>query len=503
MTPRRCLLRSVWLPLAVLLGACLVRLPAQTLQLADGSVLLAKVEDATGDGLRVKRLDNGGQLDLRWSHLSPDCALRIKQSFNLASTSDDELTVSVHEVDYKHNGSPQVLIGKIVESGNGVVVVQNKGIQYRIPSTEITLLKAIEVPVTQVFTLDEYYTQRLSEVQPGNEADLHIRLAEDLIKVRDYDHAEEHLKKARELNNSRDPKGLDTLSARLQRYKESQQERSLLDDIQTAGNRGTASEFEKGLKLIAKYNEQYATGKGKLTAEFKTVENRFQEARARFLSQQIAEHWRSNIRTVAETKVREPGLTLAAAREYAESKMREDIVAKTAAPLKLEAAEVQSLWQQRDKYPVGKRTELFGYGIGSWVLTEKDIVKGTKQGTAQDKAQNDPEQDRDIQRIAKLIQAGMQRRAAANRGGGQGGAQKEVTDEDWWKDSTFNEKVAWLRAYYAENSGDLKVTSAFLSPCIACYGAGKVPEMGPQGKVQQANCYLCHGTKWTRSFRAY
>ncbi|MEC8653529.1 MAG: hypothetical protein VXY92_13310, partial [Planctomycetota bacterium] len=43
---------------------------AQSIQLADGRVLLASVEQADGEGLRVRRLDNGGVLDLRWDHLS-------------------------------------------------------------------------------------------------------------------------------------------------------------------------------------------------------------------------------------------------------------------------------------------------------------------------------------------------------------------------------------------------------------------------------------------------
>lgn len=500
MTAMHYLFRSLRRLLIVAL-LLLPALPAQTLQLADGNVLLAKVEDANGDGLHVKRLDNGGVLDLRWSHLTPECALRIKQEWNLASTSEDELTVNVQEVHYRLNGSPTTLIGKVVDSQNGILTVQCKGNQYRVPTAELigTGIRQVSVPVAQVYTLDEYYTERLSQDPPGDDADKHILLAEDLIKVRDYDHAEEHLVKAKELGNSKDPKGLEMWTARLARYKESKKERDLLDQIQVARARGT---FDKGLQLIAQYEQEYPAGKGKLRAEFDTEQKKFQQTRARFLSLQIAELWRNSIRTVAEKKLMERGLTLAAVREYAESKMKDDITARIAAQLKLDPEEVKTLWQQRANYPNGKRTELFSYNIGSWVLGEKDILEDTKQGQANDaQQQKDPAQDREIERVAKLIREAMQRSRAAAKG--QGGAPKEPTEEDWWADADHSQRTSWLRAYYAEHGGDLVVTIAYANPCISCYGAGTVPELGPQGKVQQTKCYLCHATKYTRAFRAY
>ena len=51
------ILRRALIAGATAFGA-LSALPAQALQLASGDVLLAEVEDATGEGLSVKRLDN-------------------------------------------------------------------------------------------------------------------------------------------------------------------------------------------------------------------------------------------------------------------------------------------------------------------------------------------------------------------------------------------------------------------------------------------------------------
>ena len=81
----------------------LVGLPGQTLQLADGKVLLAKVDGVPdGEGLRVKRLDNGGVLDLRWEHLTTSCANTIKRQFDLMGDTQDEILVRAdEEVSYR------------------------------------------------------------------------------------------------------------------------------------------------------------------------------------------------------------------------------------------------------------------------------------------------------------------------------------------------------------------------------------------------------------------
>src|SRR5688572_219951 len=92
------------------------RAASQTVQFADGHVLLATVQDADGQGLRVKRLDNGGTLDLRWDQLSPASAFAIKREFDLTGESQDEVLVRADEVEYVVDGNKQALFGQIVET---------------------------------------------------------------------------------------------------------------------------------------------------------------------------------------------------------------------------------------------------------------------------------------------------------------------------------------------------------------------------------------------------
>ena len=490
------------IPLLLVVCGFLSPCAAQTLQMADGQVLLAQVEEAYGEGLRIKRLDNGGTLELRWDQLAPDCSRRIQQAYALVGDDQGEITVQASEVRYLLNGSPQTVLGILTDQQNATtMVVQQKGVQFRIPRTEVTGVRQIEVPVSQVFTPDEFYGKRLAEIAPAENADLHVQLADEMIRVRDYARAVEHLQKAKDLGNSRAPERIAPQLERAKLYVGAKKERDMLDGIQVARTRGTARDFKLGRELIARFGKEFP--QSRLKADLDTETRRFEEARTRFFSQQVADRWRDAIQTVGDKKLQEPGVTLSQAREYAESKMSDDIQAYVGKRLELPVEEVTSLFALRDKYPLGRRTEHFSYGIGSWVLGEVAILKGTKQGAANQQAEKDPAQAREIDRIQRAIRQMMeQRRGAA--GGGQQGQQQEQTDEEWWQAQDRSDRASWLRAYYAEFGGKLVVGASYTQSCFACSAHGTQTEFEPQtNKVVKVKCYLCHGTKWTRTFKAY
>lgn len=493
----------LFLLLATLLGA-LPSLRAQTVQFADGRVLLAKVEDADGNGLRVRRLDNGGTLDLRWEHLSASCAAQVKKQWNLMADTQDEILVRADEVEFMQGGSKQTLVGKVAERGADPLVLQIKGVPYRIPRGELLAMRTVDVPVMQVYTKDEWYAEKLAEAAPGDQADKHLLLAEALIRVRDYDHARDHLTKAKEFGNSRDPQRLEATSQRLQRYAEAAKERDLIDQIQAARSRGQLADFEKGNKLVAEYEKAFA--QPKLKSEFDVEKKRLAESRARFLTQQVADQFRRAIQPFADKKVADNTVTLQQARDYAQGKLADELFTRVAQQLRIEVDEARQMWGEREKYPVGKRTEYFAYGIGSWVLGTKVIEKDTSLEKAKGQQQGGGTKQQDpntpeTQRIMRLMREALDRRRSAAQGGGE--QQEEQTDEQWWSTATRPERAGWLRAYFAEFGGQLKLTYAGLSPCVSCVGEGKTTQIGSDGKLEKVKCFLCHGTRWLRSFKAY
>jgi tetratricopeptide (TPR) repeat protein len=493
-------------PFHVLLLALLAFwLPAQTIQLADGRVLLGEIDGSPdGEGMRVRRLDNGGVLELRWSHLSPASALFWKKKYDLAGDTQDEVTIRADEVEYVRESGRRTLLGRITEQTPEYVVVTVKGVPNRVPRTELRAVRKVDAPVLQVLTRDEYYQEQLAQRQPGNEADKHVLFAEDLIKVRDYDHATEHLQKAKELG-SKNPAHVDALVAKLERFKAAAKELKALEEIQVCRSRGQLADFERGTKLLAQFDKDFPPGQSKLKAEADAEKKKFADARTRYLKGIVADKWRSNIQWVAEKALASQSLTLQAARDYAQNKMTDDIVARLASVLRLEPDEIKALWAARKDVPLGKRTELFAYGVGSWVLGEKAILKDTAAGKEADKQkgaqQPQGQADKTMEQFQKLFKAAFERRRQALQQ--QGGQDDQVTDEDWWRQAERAERISWLRAFYAENGGQLVVTYATVSPCISCDGAGTTLSIGGDGKLERNTCFLCQNTKYMRSFRAY
>jgi hypothetical protein len=480
---------------------------AQSVQLADGRVLLAEVEagSVTGEGMRVRRLDNGGVLDLRWDHLTPASAMAWKQRFDLAGDAQDEITVRADEVTYEIGGTRRSVLGRIVDQAGDSIVVQQKGVASTIKRRDVVSVRKIDAPVTQVMTREEYYGELLQQAQPGADADKHLLVAETLMKVRDYDRAIEHVEKAKAAGNSKNPQQIDAMLGKLQRYKEAQKELKLLEDVQAARSRGGLVDFEKGGRLIAQFEKEFP--QTKLKAEFDAEKRRFAEARTRFLTGQVAEKFRDGVRVLADKAAADTAQTLQATRDYATSKMADEIFARVAQLLRLDVAEVKTLWAGRKDNAIGRRVELYGYGVGSWVIGEQAILKDTAQGkaTSAQKARNGDEGgaaggNPQLDRLAKLLRQAQERRNAQQA---QGGQEQEQTDEDWWRQAERVDRAGFLRAYFAEFGGQMVVTFATVSTCISCSGEGVIPELGGDGRIVRNTCFLCHGTKWLRSFKAY
>lgn len=486
--------------LAGFLAGCLLAAaaPAQPIQLEDGSLLLARVQDVHDEGLVVERLDVGGVLRLRWSQLSRASQQRIKQAWGLSTDDESEVLVPAVAIDYATQGGGRAsVVGRIVEETPTHIHVRRKGITYPVPRAGIKRRTALQVPASEIYTKDEFYNAKLAEISPGDDADKHILLADWLMRVRDYARAEAHLKKAVELGNSKQPQVLEGKLCRVQLFREAAEERALLDEIGVARAR---RDFARGRQLIAQFEERFPDSK--LRAEFEREKQRFEKFRERYLVARVAEIWGRAVWTMARRKANDATVAFAQAREYAETQMGKDVRERVAKVLNLDAEEVDRLWAKRLEYGSIARSERIAYGVGSWTLGPDAIVKGTKQGEAEARpTSKNSSESRRIERIKRRIQEALERsRRAQARARG---AKTEVyTEEDWWKEAKPEERALWLRAYYVEFGGDYRIEKAYVVNCLTCGGAGKLSVIGSTGKEQKVECPTCHGTRFRRVIRA-
>lgn len=489
---RRLPFRGIFAVFAALLLS--VGLAAQTIQLRGGRVLLGSIEEVYPEGLTVRRLDTGGVLELRWDHLTPDAARTIKKRAGILVEESAEIQVEALQVKYKAvGGRPITVTGRRVGNRDNKLLLRVNGNDLPIDQRNIVSVTPVQVPVSLVYTPQEYYDYLLSNDPPGENPDKHALLGELLMRLRDYDRAQYHLERAQEVGGGLNSAKIDGLLERLALYKAAAQERELLDNIQIARARGRERDFQKGRELIAEFEDSYPDSK--LQAEFEEEKTRFEMARTRFLTSAVDRRWKAAIRFVAKQYISKTKPSLAQVQAYGEEKMSQAILARVAEQLQLEEEEVSRLFAERTKL-ARVSTDLYRYGIGSWVLGEAAIREGVDQKGADEASST--EQDDQIRRLAEKIREARKRAKQAQQGAQDDGDPQE----NWWKGLPLGEKAGWLRAYYAEKSGDLEIVRAKNAPCSLCAGRGWIEVVGSTGDAARETCPQCRGTKLTRSFTA-
>lgn len=487
--------------LAWLLAAALCAAPVcgQGVQLKDGTILLGEIVEPGDDGFTLKRLDNGGVLELRWSQLSPASSDRLKQIFRMSVDDAGEVLSSADVLEVRSpGGGSQTFVGRIVGENENEISLLVRGQVYRLARQSIIRRTTSTVPVLELQTRDEYYGEQLQALQPGDDADLHVQLADLMMRVRDYDRAEVHLNQAQALGGGRQPRELAGKIERLKLLQGAKAERDMLDEMATARNR---REFAKAGALIAEFEKKYP--QSRLKQELTLEKERYRRDRDRVLAKRVLDSWLRAVSDFSSRKATETGVTLSQARQFAEAELGKMVRAHVARLYELPPDEVDRFWslrKDRDVVPTtSTRIERYAYGIGSWVLGADKVLKDTKQGSSE---QKDPKQEsaeeREFERLARRI-AEARRRAQQAQGGQQ---QKAYTEEDWWRAAQPNERRLWIRAYYAEYGGDMEVLNAYVDPCVACGGEGRIEVIGDTGRPVKVNCATCQGTRFTRSFRA-
>lgn len=499
MTPSKSTCWFPWLRALAIVAAAAVASPVfgQAIQLKDGELLVGELLDATSEGLSFRRLDTGGVLELAWSDLSPLHATRIKRLQGLVIEDEADPTFEVDAIKFAPAGAAvEEVVGVIVEETPTHYRLRRKSGDLQIRRDTIKEKRRVAVPVTDVFTPQQWYERKLAELAPGDDADKHIALAEHMRLAQNWEKSEQHLLEAQKLGGGRQAAVLPQMIQRIRTQKESAAEVEHLSRIKVMRNRG---EFEKALALIADFEKSYP--QSRIQGDFELEKKRVDDAQQRDFVEKLVQNWDRTLRAVATDKVAEKGLSFATARTWAEEKMVDEVFARLGKSLGLEAKTARELWAKRNQ--IGKRgSDLYSYGIGSWLLGPERVVAGTKAEGANDPktpgpgSTNDAELERTIRRLREAAERA--RRSAQNRGE----TEEEETDESWWTSAERDDKVGWLRAYFAEFGGQLELVLAVATPCLNCGGRGTIVSIGTTGDNQQRPCPLCHRTRFVRSIRA-
>ncbi|MEO0478820.1 MAG: hypothetical protein AAF196_05015 [Planctomycetota bacterium] len=474
---------------------------SQVVQMASGRVVLAEVVDADSEGLTLRRLDDGGVLELTWTDLSKLHAENIRRRFGIDTGDESEVTVAASAVRFRAaGGSVDEVIGIIVERTDTALRVQRKGAITDVPRARFESDETIQVRWDEIYTEDEWYALELASFAPGEDADANVRLAENLRRAGLYEQAKTHYEKAEELGGGAFSAQLSTYLARIDTLIESKEERDLLADIRRQRFR---KRFSQAFELVAQFEEQFPTSD--LRAEFEKEKLRLEEAQTIELGGDVRSLFSTTLSEVAYAVAGDDEITLERARDYASEQMATDVFTRISERLmrrnkgvELDADAVAELWSRRSEFGRRPFSKFFGYDFGSWVLGEDAVIAGTDRagGGATNDEEADPELERFVRQLREIERRG--RRASA-----RSTEDEDESPEDWWKSSDRNERQSWLQAYFAEFSGQLEIRRAVAVPCPTCAARGFITSVSSSGDggLQQLPCPTCHGTKFLRAIR--
>ena len=442
-----------------------------------------------------RRLDTGGLLELEWEHLTAASAERVKQQHGLIEASDEEFRIQADVLTYSAGGLLVEAIGILEDKGGDTVTLRRQGLEFKVRRKAIKNLQRRQVPVYDVYTEEGFYEWRLQEVEPGNDADRHVQLADELRRAGDFERNLLHLQKAKTLGSGSYTADISARLVRAETLVESSAEREAISEIRTRINR---HDYVKAQELIDSYPERFP--QARLGTQLSLQTRRLERSRNLDYTRQVFAKFDQFTLIVANEKTAEKNLSLSAAQEYATNgQMKQEVwtrLARVVGKGELTPDEVQALWLNRTELD-GRRAAYYGYGIASWTLGKERILAHTRRGEAQeDEAENAPSRG-DADRARELRKLAKRSRRQAQRGA------SKLTPDQWW--ATYADRVEkkeFLQAYFVEFGAGSEIVSARATPCFRCDGRGTIQSVAADGKPQSVECPLCRGTRFTRSFRA-
>lgn len=466
------------LMLMLLLGGLLAPVvKADDLILADGRYLQVKILEVDERGLHVHRLDNGGRIFLPWALLREEDRHRLKVAYGLEEEERKEVTqpgvrLLMRSGD-EFRGVPKTEFD--AQSVPDPVEIWVGGKLLSFPKENIRSLAFIEVPVLEAFSKETLYERQLEELAPSpDDLDGHLEMVRYAADITYWQKAIEHLLIVQAIDDLYEPEWVQN---QLARYEELAKNQAISDAIWNAKRRAYAKRFDEALAQL-----QEILGLQTLPPELKAVA----EDTVKWVSDQ---RWEHNVREVRKyyfhfldralaKKSRDAQLSITDAQRYARRELHQEIVNQVAEKLQLNPKEeVPKMWTERQ---TGQPRSAW-YGSGSF------IVLGEAAGAR--------ERERALQQQMARAQAEARRRNGNSRSLSAGIPQypKPKTREEWWKGASPGTKADWMKAYFAENGGQVELVGERRAECPTCTGNRVISFRGSQGQTIQVTCPRCAG----------
>lgn len=441
------------------------------LRLESGDVLFGRIEESDPDGVRFRRVDTEGVVELPWSLVDPTQRDALRLRFGYVESDGVEEMVDAEKL-VLTDGTE--LFGIVV--GRDDQYLWLKRAEGTIPVPRRSLAGAstpARVPALDVYTREELYQKKAQELAEGlaasgrEGAEACAELARYAEEILDYAHALEYFGRAKDLDPSFEPQAIEAAIARTEEKAALQEQVDLLARIDLLRAR---KRYDLAVEALGTFPELYPDSP--LLEDWNKLRDRVakhqeRDARAEITRSVYREATRL-VRDAVKTKTNYEALV-----SYLDDGLVEAVLEATSKDLAriapgITTDEVQRLWSERK----GGRVHQSSYGNGTWLLGkaralatyEKEDEKKTEAPAAGSQAEARAKLEQRIERYLRNQE--LSRSANASAGS------DEENPAKFWKEWDRAGRAQWAMAYFAEFSGLFRVEGVRFSNCRECGGKG-------------------------------
>jgi hypothetical protein len=476
-----------------ILAVLLAWLPAEIVRLNDGTLVHGEiVEFDEASGVTVERADTGGRLRLRWEHLPAAEVRRIKAARGFTGEEIEPFLVNVMHL-VMRNGTTET--GILVEDGKrDVYTLRRRHGTDSFPRQYVRSVESGRIEGLAVYTPQDLYLFVLDESGAPSTAAEHLAVAVSCEGAGLYENAREHYSAVQQLDPTLKPELIVTRLERVNIKLEDREETEFLDGIR---NRLFKKQFDEALAQVAEFRARYPASRQ--LGDLAVLEGEIGRGRREYYGRKIVSDYFSFLGKSLGEIARTDGMSLGAALELLDASVHEDIVARLAASYRMTPDGISQLWEARR----GGSVRTSSYGTGTFILGKAKALNWVGTQDAGDKADEEPSdkaQDEDLQ---KRIEDVLKKRAdEAKKRRSQASSSKElsegITPDEWWEQTSTDDRVRWATAYFAEASGHINVLRAKPRNCRTCDAVGFIEVLNEKGEVEALICPTCKGLKYER-----
>lgn len=469
----------------LLLGVCAELADAEVIRLKDGRELHCEIIASSEEtGITVRRLDNGGVFELGWEHLLEADAKKVKYACGFSNEEAQRVLTRAKRV-FLSNGTYEDGL-QVEAEQEGTICILRKGKKFHFKLNRIKEIRNVQVEAKEIYTLDELFQQKVKEGLPDTCSGF-FDLGVYCESITHYEKALEMYRKVSELDPSYKTDVMNRKIGLMEAKIEEADATAFLDDIKRLIYR---KKFNMALERIDEFNEMFPNSVQK--ADRDQLRTQALDKRLLYYKQRILTDYFTYMDRAANKIASDRDISLDAALDYAAEDMGISIRRKLAEDVyKLPDELVDQLWEERK----GGSTRTASYGTGTFLLggdrakqlPEKESATMKEEETEEGSSTLDDRLKKKIAEINRKKQSTRKTRKSRFKLEDIG-----LSPEDWWETESVANRKRFLIAYYAEESGDMKIQRVQLNPCRNCSGRGYMEQISTTGDGdQKIPCEIC------------